>query len=120
MKRILNRIKHLIYRRKELKLCLKIITDAKDYYIKNSYLGMCNAFNRTLFLNYFKYIEGIGSNNWIKNNIPEFNAEYLTGIKKSYNEFWWNLNDTDSRIAAFDKLINLYETKIKELYESRN
>lgn len=118
MKRILNYIKYLVYKRKELKrleLCLRVIIDAKDYYVRNSYLGMCNAFNKALFLHYSEYVKGTDFNNWIRNNIPEFNAEYLTGIKKPYHKFWWHLDDIDSRIKAFYKLINLYETKIKEL-----
>ena len=118
MKQILNNIKHLINKRKELKrlkLCLTVIIDAKNYYIRHSHSGMCNVFNRILFLHYYKYIEKTNCNNWIKNNIPEFNSKYLIGIKMSHDKFWWDITDVDSRIEAFDKLINLYKTKIKEL-----
>lgn len=118
MKQILNNIKHLIYKRKELKrlkLCLTIIIDAKNYYIRHSYCGMCHAFIKTLFLNYYKHIKRTNCEDWIKNNIPEFNSKYLTGLNISHDRYWWNSNDSVSRIKAFDKLINLYKTKIKEL-----
>lgn len=115
MKRILNNIKHLIYRRKELKrlkLCLKVIKNAKNYYIEVRYFGMCNAFAKALY--------DININNdihiqWLILNIPEFNAKYLTGSDVSHNIYWWDSNDCVSRIKAFDKLIDLYKTKIKEL-----
>lgn len=122
MKRIINYFKHLIYRRKELKrlkVCLTVIIDAKNYYVRNTYLGMCNAFSVILFHNYFECIERIGYKNWIHRNIPEFKAKYLTGIEMSHGVFWWNVDDIDNRIKAFDKLIDLYKTKIKELYENK-
>ena len=116
MKRILNHIKHLIYKRKELKrlkLCLKVITNAKTYYTRKGYTdGMCNAFTMVLYdidTNHMSY------KRWLGINIPEFNSKYLTGLAISHDYYWWNVNDIDSRIAAFDKLIKLYETKIKEL-----
>ena len=116
MKRILNHIKHLIYRRKELKrleLCLKVIERAKSYYILKGYDdGMCNAFGMALYkMNIYhrSYTE------WINHNIPEFNAKYLTGTNASHFTYWWDLKDIDSRVEAFNKLIDLYETKIKEL-----
>lgn len=118
MKRILNHIKHFIYKRKELKrlkLCLEVIENAKDYYTTKGFnKGMCNAFYMVLYdihihINYMPYGQ------WLGINIPEFNPKYLTGLGASYNEYWWNVNDIDSRIEAFNKLINLYETKIKEL-----
>lgn len=116
MKRILNHIKHLIYRRKELKrlkLCLEVIMNAKNYYIKKGYIGgMCDSFYITLYnmgINYIPY------RNWLGINIPEFNAKYLADSIISHDYYWWPIKDIDSRIAAFNKLIKLYETKIKEL-----
>ena len=116
MKKILNYIKHLIYRRKELKrleLCLEVIKNAKIHYIRKKYDdGMCSSFYTTLHnmhINYMPYRQ------WLGINIPEFNPKYLTGLDVSYSDYWWHICDSSSRIAAFDKLINLYETKIKEL-----
>lgn len=56
--------------------------------------------------------------------IPEFNPDFLGG---DYHElttrpkevniglcFWWNVNRTDVRIAAFDKLIGIYENVDRE------
>lgn len=116
MKKILNHIKYFIYKRKELKrleLCLEVIKNAKIYYTREGFNdGMCNAFIMTLYnmhINYMPYGQ------WLGINIPEFNPKYLTGLGASYSEYWWNIKDIDSRIEAFNKLINLYKTKIKEL-----
>lgn len=113
MKRILNYIKHLVYKRKELKrlkLCLEVIKKAKIY--QELYKeGMCASFKYAII--YTESIRNIPE--WLNKNIPEFNAKYLTGSNMTHDHYWWNLNDIDSRIEAFNKLIKLYETKIKEL-----
>ena len=113
MKRILNYIKHLVYKRKELKrlkLCLEVIKKAKIY--QELYKeGMCASFKYAII--YTESIRNIPE--WLNKNIPEFNAKYLTGLDVSHSDYWWHICDTSSRIAAFDKLINLYKTKIKEL-----
>lgn len=116
MKKILNHIKHLVYKRKEfkrLKLCLKVIIDAKKYYVKEGFNdGMCNAFVMTLYtmhINYMPYRQ------WLGINIPEFNSKYLTGLDISHNSYWWAVKDIDSRIEAFNKLIDLYENKLSSL-----
>lgn len=51
--------------------------------------------------------------------IPEFNPFYLKSYKVQYFainqqlavglEFWWEVTDVESRIKAFDTLIELYE-----------
>jgi len=51
--------------------------------------------------------------------IPEFNPRYLKSYKNVYFavrselnvglEFWWAIEDTRSRIKAFDTLIEIYE-----------
>lgn len=55
----------------------------------------------------------------IKAQIPEFNPFYLKSYKVQYFainqqlsvglEFWWDIEDSDSRIKAFNELIELYE-----------
>lgn len=55
----------------------------------------------------------------IKAQIPEFNPFYLKSYKVQYFainqqlsvglEFWWDIKDSESRINAFDTLIELYE-----------
>lgn len=55
----------------------------------------------------------------IKAQIPEFNPFYLKSYRVQYFainqqlsvglEFWWDIEDSDSRIKAFNELIELYE-----------
>ena len=55
----------------------------------------------------------------IKAQIPEFNPFYLKSYKAEFFainqhlavglEFWWEITDVESRIKAFDTLIELYE-----------
>ena len=119
MKRILNHIKHFIYKRKELKRlneCLYVLKEAKAYYDSIHYFGMCNALIYIVKEKYKNEPHRIKlSREWIKNNIPEFNLKYLIGENRCDEGYWWDIRDIDSRIEAFNKLIKLYETKIKEL-----
>lgn len=107
-------IKKLIIKRKqrkEIKLIIEYIKFAKKYYLKcinnGTYIGMCLAFNHASLNDryYNKHIT--------YRLIPEFNSKFLNG--NGNEPYWWLLKDSKSRIAAFDKLIKLYETKIKEL-----
>nr|DAI34833.1 MAG TPA: hypothetical protein [Caudoviricetes sp.] len=43
--------------------------------------------------------------------IPKFNSVYLTGKVISYNEFWWDQYDRESRITALNRLIKRYKKK---------
>lgn len=48
----------------------------------------------------------------IKTQIPEFNPFYLKSYKaESFAglDFWWEVTDVESRIRAFDTLIEIYE-----------
>ena len=55
----------------------------------------------------------------IKAQIPEFNPFYLKSYKAKFFainrhlqeglEFWWEVTDVESRIKAFDTLIEIYE-----------
>ena len=62
---------------------------------------------------------------WHKVLIPEFNPNFFcipkdrlwdpsnTG-KSIYNRLWWDIEDTESRLKAFDALIDLYKSRYKE------
>ena len=69
---------------------------------------MCFAFHIT-----DKHINECCSYNYIQKIIPEFNPIYLDAPYQ-YG-YWWALGDIESRIKAFDKLIQLYKSKLKEL-----
>ena len=87
---------------------LKILKLAKETYInreKEDYIwnvGMCYHIRIA-----FKEIcdRRIAYND-ISYYIPEFNSKFLGGDCAA---FWWDVQDTKSRIAAFDKLIKIYE-----------
>lgn len=49
----------------------------------------------------------------IKYIIPEFIPETF-GLNVDHNCLWWDAKDIDSRIKAFDKLIEIYKNKINE------
>jgi len=44
--------------------------------------------------------------------IPEFNKDFLNAKYKE-GGCWWDNNDEESRLKAFDKLIKVYKRKIK-------
>lgn len=46
--------------------------------------------------------------------IPEFNPTFLAGKRRGYLEGWWPVVDRASRLEALDKLIAIYEQKIKD------
>ena len=60
----------------------------------------------------------------IKAQIPEFNPFYLKSYKAEFFainrhlqeglEFWWEVTDVESRIKAFDTLIEIYKDYDKE------
>lgn len=93
--------------RNRYKKILKWIKSAKKCYINNAYRGMCFAFHLSS-----EYTDNL-TYDYIQKIIPEFNPIYLDApYQKGY---WWALGDIESRIKAFDKLIHLYKTKLKEL-----
>lgn len=61
----------------------------------------------------------IYQDNWIHILIPEFDPYILNGKsslfkdnRDYYKHYWWELSDKESRIKAFDKLIEIYRAKI--------
>lgn len=104
-------------------LISELLTEAKKLYLKNiGKVGMCWCIK--VIANEGKSREeqrDIGHIPYacIKTQIPEFNPFYLKSYKVQYFatnqqlsvglEFWWDINDSESRIKAFDELIKLYE-----------
>lgn len=90
----------------ELKRILSDIKEAKKLIIKGRHDFLCFAFAEVNG-RYF-----VGSE--ITKYIPEFNPIFLTGEAKFYSQAWWLKYDRKSRIEALDKLIAIYEQKIKD------
>ena len=87
--------------RRRRKAILKDIKKAKQYYTDCVEVFMCHCFRRVNFDKYYNYES-------IHKLIPEFNREYLgSSIDKKY-AIWWLTRDRESRIKAFDKLIEIY------------
>ena len=81
-----------------------ILTDikkAKDIYVRGMSIGMCHSF---YILNNKRYT----SYNKIRRRIPEFKPETFNVNPKEWELYWWKISDSDSRIKAFDKLIEIY------------
>lgn len=88
--------------RKRRKRILKDIKKAKKVYLDNKEKFMCYCFKR-VDKDKYQCVRGI------QKYIPEFNRRYLNaeGWASDYS-MWWLIGDRESRIRAFDKLIELY------------
>lgn len=93
-------IKRLI-RLPERKSILKDIKKAKDIYVIGMGVSMCKSF---YYVNYDRYT----TYTKIQERIPEFKPETFNVDPELLEDFWWRLSDRDSRIKAFDKLIEIY------------
>ena len=88
---------------------LEALKEAKKYYINiDPYerKGIC-------FCIYIAFVKKFGidfSYPEFDNLIPEFNPEFLGG-KINPQNYWWSIFDKESRIEAFDTLINTYDKK---------
>ena len=91
-------ILHVLYTAKS-----KFITDRNT---NNYAFGMCFYLQYAIGIVFNKYLYY----NDIKDLIPEFVPETF-GLNVEYNKFWWDIDDIDSRINAFDKLIEIYKNK---------
>lgn len=80
---------------------LKDIKKAKDIYVSGSTIGMCQSFSWVNNIAYGNYAK-------IRERIPEFKPETFNVDPELLDDFWWRLSDRDSRIKAFDKLIEIY------------
>lgn len=93
-------------RRRRRKSILKDIKKAKDNYLRHKSSFMCICFTD---VSYEKY--GLGSVQ-ICERIPEFNMEFLNATRTSCDGgAWWPADDRNSRIEAFDKLIEVYSRR---------
>ena len=100
---MMQRIKTLISNYKEKrrrKQILKDIKKAKRCYLKELEYCMCSCFIRT---NRDKY----PSYPYIHEIIPEFTPKTF-GSNAPIGTLWWSPTDRESRIKAFDKLIEIY------------
>lgn len=102
---------------------LELLTRSKALYLENQgKVGMCWCIKVVANENKSKEEQrdkGHVPYASIKAQIPEFNPFYLKSYKVRYFainqhlsvglEFWWDIKDSDSRIKAFNELIELYE-----------
>ena len=68
--------------------------------------GMCYCLRRAVYDQYVDY-------SMLPYNFPEFNPKYLKSTASIY-EFWWDIEDIESRLKAFDTLIELYKNSTEE------
>ena len=90
----------------ELKRILSDIKEAKELILNKKHDYLCLAFHEVND-RYF-----CGSE--VAKYIPEFNPIFLTGEEKLDCDAWWLTYDRASRLEALDKLIAIYEQKIKD------
>ncbi len=89
------------YREKQRrKQTLKIIKKAKQAYLDKKSRYMCRCF----------YIvnSSFSCYEYIVNEIPEFKPSTFGLYIKDIKSGWWNTRDRESRIKAFNKLIEIY------------
>lgn len=88
--------------RRRRKAILKDIKKAKKIYLEGKVHFMCLCLSRVDSQKY-------GSCEFIEERIPEYNRTFLGADPDlSDTSRWWDLDDRDSRIKAFDKLIEIY------------
>lgn len=80
---------------------LRDIKKAKTVYEMGMTDFMCSSFEMVSIKYYEKPIYRI---------IPEFNRDFLDAKHKE-SLVWWDVSDRESRIKAFDKLIEVYSKK---------
>lgn len=87
--------------RRRRKSVLKDIKKAKDIYLSGRTISMCHSFYWVDENRYDTYYE-------IRKRIPEFKSETFNIDPMLWSAFWWPIHDRESRIEAFDKLIEIY------------
>lgn len=102
---MINLIKKWQERRRRKRI-LKIIKAAKQCFIEGKESFMCHCFI-TAYPKFWNF-EG-GFTKMIQKLIPEFNRETLGATTSKNMTAWWDITDRESRIKAFDKLIEIYE-----------
>lgn len=90
------------------------IKATKEWYQKDNCIGLCSTFLKTT-PNYLRKIQEnlkiVYFRDFLELMIPEFYPEFFGASKTMY---WWPIKDTESRIKALDKLIEVYTNKLKE------
>lgn len=92
----------------------ELIDKAQDYFISGKSSAMCFAFYGILRDDYEIY--SLEKREEIIKQIDKFNSEWLVGKKIPKYEFWWEVDDIQSRINAFDKLLEYYMHHPKTIY----
>lgn len=86
-----------------------IVLAAKYHFISNRNAnyntGLCHSFNVVIT----EYMNDCDAN--ITDIIPEFNREFLNATRLT-DVWWWCINDYNSRIRAFDKLLEYYKNRM--------
>ena len=98
-----------------LRHILKCIKNAKEHFIKDRNKKCPILFGLCYYLGIELFSEFSYTYDKIKNIIPIFTPEYFHICGSKRYSYWWSIFDVQSRINAFDKLINYYENLIKEL-----
>ena len=77
-------------------------------------IGMCYCLKKVLYnQEESPYPVGCFTNGVLLYNFPEFNPKYFKSTA-SIPEYWWRVEDTSSRLKAFDTLIELYKNNTEE------
>ena len=87
--------------RRRRKSILKDIKKAKQFYVNGRERFMCKCFFRVDCIKYTYYP-------LIRQRIPEFIPETFGISQGDIPFYWWPTSDRESRIKAFDKLIEIY------------
>ena len=91
----------------KLRRILSDIKAVKELILIKKHDFLCIAFAEVSY----RYYSGLQ----VTKYIPEFNPSFLTGEEHYYSYPWWPVEDRASRLEALDKLIAIYEQKIKDL-----
>lgn len=98
-------LKYLKSKYWKTKSILKDIKKAKQIYINNRQVYMCLTF---LAVDPWRYVDGISK------VIPEFKPQTF-GLEQMLTRGpWWPRSDKQSRLGAYDKLIEIYTNKLKQ------
>lgn len=89
---------------------LDILIRAKEIYMCCSYRGMCSCISTSITQEFDAQSYWYQSSD-IQKFIPEFNVEFLEATTPDF-PFWWHISDKQSRLNAFDKLIECYRNKV--------
>lgn len=89
---------------------LDILIRAKEIYMCWDYKGMCSCISASITREFGEQHSWYQSSD-IQKFIPEFNVEFLEATTPEY-VFWWHVTDRQSRLNAFDKLIECYRNKV--------